>query len=65
MLKPLHVKISGEAFEELNRMHRQSDIPKSRLVDRAIRTAAKEYENIPKALDLLRAVERIPGREKK
>jgi len=39
MLKPLHVKISDEAFNLLERMHRVSDIPKSRIVDRALRAA--------------------------
>ena len=57
MLKPLHVKISQEAFELLEQIHRLSDIPKSRVVERAIRAAAKEYEDIPKALKLLRAIE--------
>ena len=57
MLKPLHVKISEEAFKMLERMHQVSDIPKSRLVDRALRAVAKDYEDSPKALRLLRAVE--------
>lgn len=57
MLKPLHVKISEEAFELLEKMHRVSDIPKSRLVDRALRAVAKDYEDSPKALKLLRAIE--------
>ena len=57
MLKPLHVKISEEAFELLEKMHRVSDIPKSRLVDRALRAVAKDYEDSPKALRLFRAIE--------
>ena len=58
MLKPLHVKISEEAFDLLEKMHRVSDIPKSRLVDRALRAVAKDYEDGPKALKLLRAIEK-------
>ena len=57
MLKPLHVKISDEAFNLLERMHRVSDIPKSRIVDRALRAVAKDYEDTPKALELLRIIE--------
>ena len=57
MLKPLHVKISKEAFELLERMHHISDIPKSRLVERALRAVAEDYEDLPKALKLLRAIE--------
>jgi hypothetical protein len=57
MLKPLHVKISDEALEILEKVHRSSDIPKSRIVERGIRSVAKEFADIPKALKLLRAVE--------
>lgn len=57
MLKPLHVKISEEAFELLEKMHRVSDVPKSRVVERGIRAVAKDFEDIPKALKLLRAIE--------
>lgn len=58
MLKAIHVKISEEAFELLETIHRVSDIPKSRVVERAIRAAAKDYEDMPKAIKLLRAVEK-------
>ena len=57
MLKPLHVNISEEAFELLEKMHRVSDVPKSRVVERGIRAVAKDFEDIPKALKLLRAIE--------
>ncbi len=57
MLKPLHVKISEEAFELLEKMHQISEIPKSRLVERALRSVVKDYEDAPKALKLLRAIE--------
>ena len=57
MLKPLHVKISDEALEILERTHRRTNIPKSKLVERGIRSVAKDYADIPKALKLLRAVE--------
>ena len=57
MLKPLHVKISEEAIEILERVHSRTDIPKSRLVERGIRSVAKDYADIPKALKLLRAIE--------
>ena len=57
MLKPLHVKISEKAFRILEKVHRTSDIPKSRIVDRAIQLIEKEYTDIPKAMNLWRAIE--------
>ena len=41
----------------LERMHETTDIPKSRIVERAIRTVEGEYADIPKAMGLLRAIE--------
>ncbi len=57
MLKPLHVKISEEAFLLLDQMNKKTDVPKSRLVERGLRAIAKEYERVPKAMELLRVME--------
>jgi hypothetical protein len=57
MLKSLHVKISKEAFELLEKMHGISDVPKSKIVERALRLVAKEYDDVRKGLALLRDLE--------
>ena len=57
MLKPLNTKIDAEHYQLLERMHEQSAIPKSKLIERSLELYAKQLEEARLALELLRDVE--------
>ena len=57
MLKPLNTKIDVEHYALLERMHEQSAIPKSKLIERSLELYAKQLEDARLGLELLRDIE--------
>ena len=57
MHKPLNTKINIKYYRLLDAMHKKSDIPKSRLIERSLELMAKHLNRRAKADALLEAIE--------
>ena len=57
MHKPLNTKINIRYYRLLDAMHRKSDIPKSRLIERALEILSKHLSDYDRGLALLKDIE--------